>query len=132
MTEEQKAARREYKRRWRQANPEKCKEQQMRFWTKKAEEYNGKKCGRQSTASEKEQEERAAQGRTQGRKGCRVGRFNIGFTTDNREYIAVMSRVRGEDMTKFINYVIAEHRKEHGDAYEQAKEIIRNVKGEAI
>lgn len=39
MTEEQKAARREYKRRWRQANPDKCKEYLVRFWTKKAEEY---------------------------------------------------------------------------------------------
>lgn len=132
MTEEQKVARREYKRRWRQNNPEKCKEYQERFWTKKAEEQNGKKCGRQSTASKKEQEERAAEGRTQGRKGCRVGRFNIGFITDNRDYIEVMSRVRGESMTDFINYVITEHRKEHGEAYEQAKEIIKDVEGVAI
>lgn len=125
MTEEQIMARREYKRRWRKAHPDKCKEYQTRFWTKKAEEQNGKKCGRQSTASKKEQEERAAEGRTQGRKGCRIGRFNIGFITDNRDYIEVMSRVRGESMTDFINYVITEHRKEHGEAYEQAKEIIK-------
>jgi hypothetical protein len=38
MTEEQKVARREYKRRWRQANPDRCREYQVRFWTKKAEE----------------------------------------------------------------------------------------------
>lgn len=39
MTEEEKAARREYKRRWRQANPDKCRAYQIKFWTKKAEEY---------------------------------------------------------------------------------------------
>lgn len=83
--------------------------------------------GRQSTATKDEQEERAAQGRTQGRKGCRVGRYNIGFTTDNRDYIAIMSRLRGETMTDFINYVIAEHRNEHGDTYEQAKKLIKGM-----
>lgn len=84
-------------------------------------------AGKQATAPIQEQEERKAQRRTQGRKGCRVGRYNIGFTTDNRDYIAVMSRLRGESMTDFINFVIAEHRKEHGDTYEQAKKLVKKM-----
>lgn len=36
MTEEAKAARREYKRRWAQQNPEKIRAQQERYWNKKA------------------------------------------------------------------------------------------------
>lgn len=39
MTEEQRKARAEYKRRWRQQNPDKCRAYQIKFWTKKAEEY---------------------------------------------------------------------------------------------
>lgn len=83
--------------------------------------------GRQSTATKDEQEERKAQRRTQGRKGCKLDRFNIGVTTDNRDYIKIMSKLRGENMTDFINYVIAEHRNEHGDTYEQAKKLIKDM-----
>ena len=38
MTDEAKAARREYKRQWRKNNPDKVKAQQDRYWQKKAEE----------------------------------------------------------------------------------------------
>ena len=40
MTEAQRQARREYKRRWRQNNPDKCRAYQIKFWTKKAAEYS--------------------------------------------------------------------------------------------
>lgn len=38
MNEQAKAARREYKRKWAQKNPDKVKAQQERYWTKKAAE----------------------------------------------------------------------------------------------
>jgi hypothetical protein len=43
MNDKAKAARREYKRRWAKANPEKIKAQQERYWTKKATQAEGKK-----------------------------------------------------------------------------------------
>ena len=39
MTEQQKEARREYKRRWAQSHPEKNREYQERFYMKKAQAY---------------------------------------------------------------------------------------------
>lgn len=42
MTEKAKQARREYKRAWAQANPDKIKAQQERYWERKAEETQGK------------------------------------------------------------------------------------------
>lgn len=87
------------------------------------------KAGRQSTAPIQEQEERRAKGNTQGRKGCQkyADRYNLGVTSENRRYIEIMSGLRGESMTDFINFVIAEHRKEHGDTYEQAKKLISKM-----
>ena len=38
MTEQAKAARREYKKQWAKNNPEKVKAQQDRYWTRKAAE----------------------------------------------------------------------------------------------
>lgn len=38
MNEQAAAARREYKRKWAQSNPDKVKAQQERYWTKKAQE----------------------------------------------------------------------------------------------
>lgn len=43
MNDKAKAARREYKRRWAKANPEKIKAQQERYWTKKAAQTEGEK-----------------------------------------------------------------------------------------
>ena len=40
MTEEQKQARREYEKKWRDANPEKVRAIQARYWEKKAKEIN--------------------------------------------------------------------------------------------
>ena len=52
MTEEQRQARREYKRRWRQAHPEKCREYQVKFWTKKAEEYKAADSSKHDIANQ--------------------------------------------------------------------------------
>lgn len=64
---------------------------------------------------------------TQGRKGLKAARINMAFTPENYDYIRVMSGMRGNSMTDFVNYVIAEHRREHGEKYEQAKEIMKDM-----
>ena len=38
LSEEALEARREYRRKWRQNNPDKVREQQIRYWTRKAEQ----------------------------------------------------------------------------------------------
>lgn len=52
MTEQAKAARREYKREWNRKNPEKVREAQERYWNRKA--------AAQAQAQEEEQTEEAA------------------------------------------------------------------------
>lgn len=60
---------------------------------------------------------------TSGRKGIKLPRINLAFSPENYEYVVTMSRVRGENLTQFINKVIAEHREAHGEIYEKAIEF---------
>lgn len=80
--------------------------------------------GQQGTASPQEAAERAAELRTQGRKGCKATRINMAFTPENHEFIKVMARLTGKTMTEFANLVIERYRTEHPELYEQAKAII--------
>lgn len=80
--------------------------------------------GQQGTASPQEAQERAAELRTQGRKGCKATRINMAFTPENHEFIKVMARLTGKTMTEFANLVVERYRTEHPELYEQAKAII--------
>lgn len=80
--------------------------------------------GQQGTASPQEAAERAAELRTQGRKGCKAIRINMAFTPDNHEFIRVMAKITGKTMTEFANLVIERYRTEHPELYDQAKAII--------
>ena len=80
--------------------------------------------GQQGTASPQEAAERAAQMKTQGRKGCKALRINMAFSPENHEYIKVMARLTGKTLTEFANLVVERYRTEHPELYEQAKAII--------
>ena len=80
--------------------------------------------GQQGTASPQEAAERAAQLKTQGRKGCKATRINMAFTPENHEFIKVMARLTGKTKTEFANLVVERYRTEHPELYEQAKAII--------
>ena len=82
------------------------------------------KKGQQGTASPQEAAKRAAELRTQGRKGCKAVRINMAFTPDNYEFIRIMARISGQTLTEFTNTVITKYREEHPEIYEQAKAII--------
>ena len=79
--------------------------------------------GQQSTASPEEQAQRAANLKTQGRKGCKAVRINTAYTPDNYEYIQTMARLRGQSLTAFVNMLIDKHREENAALYEQIKAI---------
>lgn len=80
--------------------------------------------GQQGTASPQEQQERAAELRTQGRKGCKALRINMAFTPDNHQFIKTMSKIYGKSMTEYANMVIEKYRQEHPEIFEQAKAIM--------
>lgn len=83
--------------------------------------------GQQGTASPQEAQERAAQLKTQGRKGCKAIRINMAFTPENHEFIKVMAKISGKTMTEFTNLVVERYRAEHPEIYEQAKAIIDSL-----
>lgn len=65
--------------------------------------------------------------KTSGRKGLRLPRINVAFTPENYEYIRTMSRVRGENYTAFINWLIKTHKDENMDMYKKAHDFIDNM-----
>lgn len=88
--------------------------------------------GQQGTASPQEAAERAAELRTQGRKGCKAIRINMAFTPDNHEFITVMARASGRTMTEFTNQVIEAYRNEHPEFMEQARGFLEFIKSGAF
>lgn len=75
------------------------------------------------TYTEEEAAEFLRTGRTSGRKGLEQNRINMAFLSDIYEYIQIMSRVRGETMTAFVNHVLRQHMEEHRDVYDKAIEF---------
>lgn len=62
--------------------------------------------------------------KTQGQKGVKAPRINLAFTPANYDFVHVMSRIRGQNMTQFINDVLAAERDRNGEAYQQAKALV--------
>ena len=83
--------------------------------------------GQQGTASPQEQAERAAELKTQGRKGCKAIRINMAFTPSNHEFIKVLAKASGKTMTEFTNLVVAAYRREHPELMEKANEFLATV-----
>lgn len=73
--------------------------------------------------SAQEAQEFKDQMKTSGHKGVKLPRINLAFAPDVYEYIQIMSRVRGDNLTAFVNLALRQHMKEHGDLYEKAKEF---------
>ena len=88
--------------------------------------------GQQGTASPQEAAERAAELKTQGRKGCKAIRINMAFTPENHEFIKVMSKASGKTMTEFTNLVIAAYQREHPEIMEQATAFLNTINSGAF
>ena len=82
------------------------------------------KKGKQSVASEKEIEERKAEMRTQGRKGCKAQRINMAFSPDNYYFLKIMSKYTGKTVTEFTNKLIKNYQKEHPELMEIVQPMI--------
>lgn len=78
----------------------------------------------QIPATPEEAAERAAELRTQGRKGCRAVRINMAFTPENHAFIKLMARGSGRTMTEMVNTIIAAYRNEHPEFLEHAKSYL--------
>lgn len=88
--------------------------------------------GQQAAADPEEQAERAAAGRTQGRKGCKAVRINMPFTPDNHQFIKIMSRATGKTMTQVTNTIIAAYRNEHPEYLAKAQDFLEDINSGAF
>ena len=50
-------------------------------------------------------------GTTQGKKGQKLPRINLGFSTSNHDFLRSESRKRGMSISAFINYIVEEYQK---------------------
>lgn len=92
--------------------------------TAPAEPQEGKPANRaRKEYTEQEIQEFRKSGKTRGRKGAGMHRFNMAIGDDVSDYVETMSKVQGKNMTQFINDVLRQHMKEHGDLYKKAKEF---------
>ena len=66
-------------------------------------------------------EERA----TAGRKGLKLQRINMSFAPSVYNYIKVMSSMRGESMTEFVNALIIASMDHNAEAYAKAQEVLQ-------
>lgn len=81
----------------------------------------------QEEPTEQEVQEAQEALQTQGRKGIKLQRINMGFTPSNMDYIRTMSKAKGLTQTQFVNQVLEKHREDAGEAYEKIKELLGNL-----
>lgn len=81
------------------------------------------------TYTETEAAELKAEGKTQGRKGLKLERKNIGLTPENFEYVRTMGQLSGSNASDFINQIIREHREAHSAEYAQVAHLKEKMKG---
>lgn len=61
--------------------------------------------------------------KTAGRKGLKLPRINLALRPDVYDYVQVMSRVSGQNITQFVNLALRQHMDEHRDLYDKAIEF---------
>lgn len=65
---------------------------------------------------------------TQGKKGMKAMRINMAFSPELHDYIKVMSDVKGETITQFVNEILRQSLEQNRETYEKAKELIRGLR----
>lgn len=76
------------------------------------------------TATPEEAAERQKNFKTQGKKGCKLIRINMGFTQENHDFIKVMAKASGKTMTVLVNDIIAEYKDTHSDMLDEIQAVI--------
>lgn len=79
------------------------------------------------TYTEEEKKQLIEEMKTAGRKGVKLPRINLAFSGSNYEYVQIMSRVCGMNLTEFVNKALREHKQDHHDLYERALEFRREL-----
>ena len=65
--------------------------------------------------------------KTSGRKGLKLPRINVAFQPDVYQYVNIMSRVRGDTLTEFVNLALRQHMEQNRELYDRALEFRREI-----
>lgn len=90
------------------------------------------KTRQQGKANPQEAAQREQDMTTQGRKGCKLPRVNMAFSTDNYNFIKVMAKATGRNMTEFINDLVTAYRNEHPEFMDKAQGFLDFVNSGAF
>ncbi|MFI3255454.1 MAG: hypothetical protein R3Y63_14135 [Eubacteriales bacterium] len=77
--------------------------------------------------TEQEKQQALSEGKTQGKRGCKLPRIHMAFTPENIDYIEVMSRLNGTTKGAFVNDLLNQHREDNGEIYQKAKNLITSM-----
>lgn len=69
---------------------------------------------------------------TQGRKGKKLLRYNLGLTVENKEFIQVVARGTGQTQNGLINAIIDAYRREHPDLIDKTRDILEILERQRI
>ena len=67
--------------------------------------------------------------RTEGKKGGKAQRFNMAFTPSNLDFIRILSKLKGQTMTQFVNEIIVKEREAQADLYNQLRALSDTYSG---
>lgn len=76
---------------------------------------------------EPQKEEGYSAASTQGKKGMKKDRMNMGFSPENYEYLRIMAGIHKMTITKYTNRIIEEDRKRNADLYIKARDLMNSI-----
>jgi len=65
--------------------------------------------------------------KTQGKAGMKLERMNMGFSSENYEFLRVMAGIHKMSITKYVNHLIEEERRRSADLYNKAKDLMKDL-----
>lgn len=65
--------------------------------------------------------------KSSGMKGVKLPRINLAFAPDVYAYIKVMSQVRGETLTEFVDHILRQNMESNQEIYNKALEFRKSL-----
>ena len=65
--------------------------------------------------------------KTQGKAGMKLERMNMGFSSENYEFLRVMAGIHKMSITKYVDHLIEEERRRSADLYNKAKDLMKDL-----
>lgn len=65
--------------------------------------------------------------KTQGKAGMKLERMNMGFSSENYEFLRYMAAAHRMTITKYVNHLIEEERRRNPDLYEKVKSLMNDL-----